>query len=52
MAVDEVWISEVLGREKSDPFPYRPLEEVDKDEDQEEAACGRSVDLGDIHGNV
>ena len=52
MAVDEVRISEVLGREKGDPFPYRPGEEVDEDEDQEEAACGRSVDLGDIHGNV
>jgi len=49
MTAKKVWISEVLGCEKRDPFPHRPWQDVDDDEGKEEAACGCSVNLGDIH---
>jgi len=51
MAVQKVWIGEMLQREQRDVFPQRSKvgKEVDEDEDEENAACGNSVYLDDIH---
>jgi hypothetical protein len=52
MTAEKIRIREVLRREERDPFPLRRWDEVDEDESEEEAACGRSIDLGDINGKV
>lgn len=51
MAVQKVWIGEMLQREQRDLLSQRSKvgKEVEEDEDEKNAACGNSVHLDDIH---
>jgi len=50
MTAKEVRIREVLGHKDREPFAHRRCGKVDEDESEEEPACGRRIDLRDIHG--
>lgn len=54
MTVNQVWISQVFGCQQGDLFPEsrRVWKKIDQKEDKEKAARGRSIYLGDIHGNA
>ena len=54
MAVQKVRVSKVLERKKRDLFPesHCTRKKVNNNEDKEEAVCGGSVYLNDIHENT
>lgn len=49
MAMQEVTICKVLRHEKSEPLSYRLRKNVEEDQEEEGAAGGHGVTLGDVH---